>query len=62
MMKNENPSKEQWVKKINELAEEVTRLKEKNAERIHTEEALFKCKANAYAFMNATSDLAFIKA
>ena len=59
-MKNENPSKEQWVKKINELAEEVTRLKEKNAERIHTEEALFKCKANAYAFMNATSDLAVL--
>ena len=60
MMKTGHRSKEELTKKTSALLEEIARLKEKAAERIHTEEALLKSKANAYAFLNATSDLAVL--
>ncbi len=57
-MKVDDLSKEQLMEKIKSLNREITRLKEKEAQRIHTEKALIKTKATAYAFINATSDLA----
>jgi diguanylate cyclase (GGDEF)-like protein/PAS domain S-box-containing protein len=57
-MKVDDLSKEQLMGKIKSLNQEITRLKEKEAQRIHTKKALIKSKATAYAFINATSDLA----
>ena len=59
-MKNEDQSKEVLIEKITALEEEIKRLKDRDSKRIHTEKALIKSKAAAYAFMNATSDLAVL--
>ena len=59
-MKNEDQSKEVLIEKIKTLEEEIKRLKDRDSKRIHTEKALIKSKAAAYAFMNATSDLAVL--
>jgi diguanylate cyclase (GGDEF)-like protein/PAS domain S-box-containing protein len=56
-MKVDDLSKEQLLERIKSLKREITRLKEKEAQRIHTKKALIKSKATAYAFINATSDL-----
>jgi diguanylate cyclase (GGDEF)-like protein/PAS domain S-box-containing protein len=60
MMKPERPVEEELAEKIKELTEEITWLREREVVRIHTEEARFKIKANAFAFFNATSDLAVL--
>lgn len=59
-MKSEDQSKEVLIDKIKALEEEIKRLKDRDLKRIHTEKALIKSKATAYAFMNATSDLAVL--
>jgi diguanylate cyclase (GGDEF)-like protein/PAS domain S-box-containing protein len=59
-MKSEDQSKEVLVEKIKALEEEIKLLKDRDSKRIHTEKALIKTTANAYAFMNATSDLAVL--
>jgi len=53
-------SKEQLIKKIEELKSELTLLKEKDALRVHTENALLRNKKTASAYMNATSDLSVL--
>jgi len=59
-MKSEDQSKEVLIDKIKALEEEIKRLKDRDSKRIHTEKALIRSKATAYAFMNATSDLAVL--
>ena len=59
-MKSEDQSKEVLIDKIKALEEEIKRLKDRDSKRIHTEKALIKSKATAYALMNATSDLAVL--
>lgn len=58
--KIEDQSKEFLIEKIKKLEEEARQLKDKDLKRFHTEKALIKSKATAYAFMNATSDLAVL--
>ncbi len=57
-MKIDDLSKEQLLSKIKSLNREIARLKEKVARQPLMEKALIKSKATAYAFINATSDLA----
>jgi diguanylate cyclase (GGDEF)-like protein/PAS domain S-box-containing protein len=59
-MKDEDSTKEVLIEKIKALEEEIKRLKDRDSKRMHTEKALIKSKATAYALMNATSDLAVL--
>jgi len=59
-MNFENQSKEELISVIESLREKMARIEEKNSKHIHTEKALMKSKGIAYAFMNATSDLAVL--
>jgi len=59
-MKLEDQSKDQLIRNINKLVEDINRLKEKDAQHIYTETALLKSKTTSYALLNATSDLAAI--
>lgn len=59
-MKFEDLSKEQLIKKVKNLSEELSEFEEGEATRIFTEEALIKSKSTSHAFMNATSDLAVL--
>jgi len=51
-------SKEQLIEQLVTLENQISLLKEKDSQRIHTEQALLKTKATTYALLNATSDLA----
>ncbi len=59
-MKIEDESKERLIEKIVDLNKKISQLEEKDSLRIHTEKALVRSKATAYAFINATSDLAIL--
>ncbi|MGE5339967.1 MAG: diguanylate cyclase [Candidatus Omnitrophota bacterium] len=54
------PSYESLSNQVNVLSRTLAELEKKDSLRVHTEKALIKSKATAYAFMNATSDLAVL--
>lgn len=56
----EDRSKEQLIEELNTLKQELAILKERDMQRIHTESALLKTKATAFALLHATSDLAAV--
>lgn len=56
----EDRSKEQLIEELNTLKQELSLLKERDMQRIHTENALLKTKATAFALLHATSDLAAV--